>query len=705
MESNNLTTRTYTAPSCNLIVDTKGKQLSQLNLRDRANIPKFILHLDHPDRGAAERVTLEGYFHQLDNLQRVTSKYIADLVAKFPLPTTNETPEPEQAAPASIVEPQEASVVDRLFPDPDEPISNSGLLRNLPGLRDRSSQPAPANPPEIRPNPLSARGISKFLGRWHQDDRQSSTPRTSQPPTDPAPINPAFQSPYFVGGERPLDHQFHLGELSTTASGAAIVLSAIQLFDLATVLDEYAAERQSPAQKELKDLDPERDRQANLDRNATPLSRLPNLHQASANTTPQPIYHQNRRSRPAAIAALPWALAAATIVGAPLLFFNANPNNSLLESISKGKLPNFGGGKERVASKPSGTQPDKSSTEPTVDLPKPWQSQPVQPPKNNVKPADIAKPVGSGIELPKDAGKIGITSLPQTIIGKGGAGVAPNPLNLDPLASGVDSPPTKTPTVPVATPKPKDPDAKAKPPASKTPAKNAAVAKAKPTPPANTPGQISISKQPLSIPRDLPTGTSTSPLGQSFPVPVPGAVERNNPGKIDPLDRKKGKPAPNGANSIVNGQTPFLTPSNTIEPKSVKLNPNLITTPAAAPNAAGNETPIPQVIPEQPLQSNAGRDDSFENSPSLQEAKRYFQGKWKATPTQPSPLQYVLEVSGKSGLVRSVNPQGEAATTYLKQTKLIKAGQKLVSPVAGSSDQKIRVLLQPNGNVDTFVEP
>jgi hypothetical protein len=65
----------------------------------------------------------------------------------------------------------------------------------------------------------------------------------------------------------------------------------------------------------------------------------------------------------------------------------------------------------------------------------------------------------------------------------------------------------------------------------------------------------------------------------------------------------------------------------------------------------------------------------------------------------------VLDVNGQSGVVRSVNPQGEAATNYLKQTKLIKPGQKIVSPVAGSSDQKIRVILQADGNVDTFVEP
>jgi hypothetical protein len=66
----------------------------------------------------------------------------------------------------------------------------------------------------------------------------------------------------------------------------------------------------------------------------------------------------------------------------------------------------------------------------------------------------------------------------------------------------------------------------------------------------------------------------------------------------------------------------------------------------------------------------------------------------------------VIQVSGKNGIVKGIEPQGEAATSYLQQSKFIKPGQKLLSPAAaGSTDQKIRVLLQPDGNVDTFIEP
>ena len=151
-----------------------------------------------------------------------------------------------------------------------------------------------------------------------------------------------------------------------------------------------------------------------------------------------------------------------------------------------------------------------------------------------------------------------------------------------------------------------------------------------------------------------------------------------------------------------------MVPQPTFEPFTpVPTNPNIVN---PEPQSGGDlmESQNLPVIPNRTIQSNASGTSGTDpnDTPSLQETKRYFQDKWKADPNQSNPLQYVLQVSGKTGIVRSVSPQGEAATTYLQQSKLIKPGQKLVSPAAaGTSDQKIRVLLQPDGNVDTFLEP
>jgi len=149
-----------------------------------------------------------------------------------------------------------------------------------------------------------------------------------------------------------------------------------------------------------------------------------------------------------------------------------------------------------------------------------------------------------------------------------------------------------------------------------------------------------------------------------------------------------------------------VIPSPSFEPITpVPRNPNLINPDQI--NIQSAEPQNPPIVPDKPLQSNAsGAFAEGAESAALQEVKRYFQGKWKPSTTQANSLQYVLQVSGKSGIVRTISPQGAAATAYLQQTKFIKPGQKLISPAAaGSSDQKIRVLLQPDGNVDTFTEP
>jgi hypothetical protein len=94
------------------------------------------------------------------------------------------------------------------------------------------------------------------------------------------------------------------------------------------------------------------------------------------------------------------------------------------------------------------------------------------------------------------------------------------------------------------------------------------------------------------------------------------------------------------------------------------------------------------------------------NGPAIQAAKRYLQAKWKADPKEFNPLQYVIEISGNNGTIKSVSPQGEAAQSYLQKTGIIKAGERLISPTAsGNADWKIRAILQPDGNVDAFVEP
>jgi Domain of unknown function (DUF4335) len=744
MESQNSPTSTYTAPTCTLKVSSKAKQLSHLDLQQPPHVGNFVLEIDHPDRGELERTTLQGDLESLENLQSIVSTYIADLIAKFPIPTTTDSHPPAQ--PQHLTETIVDPPSDRSVPTQPPVPPTSGLMQNLPGLRNSQPKSASETPPADRSTQSGHGKISKLIGFMNQRDRQNlpqSDLARSIPPNSvtPSPANESEttantpKQPYLTGGNRSLDHQLHLGDLATPESGAVQILSAIQLFDLATVLDEYVATQVNTSQSGTKvhaqSLTAGGVKRADAEATAASLSRLPNLPRIPPEPEANPVYYR-RRSRSGVMSALPWAAAAALLVGAPLLLFGSGSNNSFQEWAGKLKMPNLlasdrPGDKKTVGSRPTGSQPNNTITgadgtvgtnpsgAPSAALPKPWQAQSVQPPKT---PPTAATSSQSGQIATNN---LGTTTLPNSIAGT----QAPT----NPLTGGLGSTPsvvTTTPTV-AAKPSTKIPTTAT----SKTTPVAAAKtnSKSKATPKANNTGNISLSTQPILLPQDLPSDRNPTPRSNQTAIPpqntpVGGGI---NPPAIvtpaaivDPYAPKKvtnpsvkpkiaNKPRPQSSSSTI----PFLTPSPTIEPKTYKANPNLITpqpSPAEKPippnNITGGESPTPQVVPDRPIQANNGQvgAEAIENS-SLQEAKRYFQGKWKANPTQTNSLQYVLDVNGKNGVVRSVNPQGEAATDYLKQSKLIKPGQKIVSPVAGNSDQKIRVLLQPDGNVDTFVEP
>ncbi len=779
MESTNSTTRTYTAPTCTLIVATKGAPLPNLTqLRNPHAVDFITLHLDHPEQGESARVSLKGNPLQFDQLQRSVSQYVAELVAKFPLPMDSHNPIPSQQPQAG--EQLDDSSSNHLDPSPGVQAPRSGLIQNLPGLRTGAAQPNPQTKTDApaSPSPLSVKNISKLLGRENPDSvgANQSGNKQAEVPTPTAP--------YLTAGDRPLDHKLHLGNLATPSSGAILTLSAIQLFDLATTLDEYAATVVAP--KQVTDPTAPADTSATLpaakmnttiyrkgigasDPNnppapadpvvpvPTPISRLPNLPnlpiapKAPTQTAPSQVYDYTNGNRPAFLSVIPWAAAAALAVGVPLLLFGSK-SNSLKELTASVKLPAFkapdlDAAKKAVMSRLPGQEPTTSSPEPstgattTANLPKPWEQQAIQPPKTSPTVPGAAQVV------PVNPDKIGIAPLPPTIMGTAAqqssptqaaaakpgmkpAAIASAP-GLDSL-SGIAPNPLSSPSIPtvgapsIATTKPTQP--KLNNPVTTlpaTPAKIAVAAKvSKPTAKINPEigkidrGKIAIGKKATVIPPNISVGKAK--IGPAITAAPFSPAEIAVAQRIDPVPFKptilkkaaksKVKPIavatkPKTA-SIKPTSSPFMT-QKPITPSPIS-NPNIIN-PIPPTSSEGAEVQNPPIVAEPQIQSNVGRNpanpDPFD-SPSLQETKRYFQGKWQADPNQTNPLQYVVQVSGKSGVVRSVNPQGEAATEYLKKTGLLKPGQKLVSPAAaGNNDQKIRVLLQPDGNVDAFVEP
>jgi Domain of unknown function (DUF4335) len=738
MESPNLKTRTYTAPTCELIVSDPGSHQPSFDAsgekirKSPDHLNKFTLHLEQHDLGEQDRVVLHGQPQQLTQLQQVVNKYVAELVAKFPLQNINDQvelepvilPLGEVSPPIEIDTVAASSVSDQLYPSAPSAF-NSGLMNNLPGLRNNLAE-TPAAPTE-------ATGVSKFFGLWNKADQDRDVRAAAAKQTSPAVENPAPTTPYLTASSRSVDrqlhHQLHLGNLATPRSGAVLSLSAIQLFDLATVLDEYAAATvqtiHQPKPTTLSRANIPGVNTSAADPTTIPLSRLPNLPKIPAGAENSQVYRQTRRANSASslMSTIPWVAAAAVAVGLPLLLFDPKPN-PLKDATSKVKMPDLASVQKTIGTAFSPEQVDKptpnsTASTPNPALPAPWQAQPVQPPKL------IDKPIDPSLQPTPTTTTIGLAPLPESIVGKPRqdrslgtnlspnelSGIAPNPLNSGQLPAGTVSSTGVPATNSQPTPISKSPVASRPNPA--VPAKPAKSTATKPAKPSTiTTDNVSISKQPFSLPADLPTGGINPPIPQ-LPLnrePVVPKVSKPQTSKQTPKQKFTPTEIAKTPKPVAVKQNPInVAPQPTLEPfiTPVPTNPNIVN---PEPQSSGDliEPQTQPLGPNRPLQSNVGGISGPDpnDTPSLQETKRYFQDKWKANPNQSNPLQYVLQVSGKTGIVRSISPQGEAATTYLQESKLIKPGQKLVSPAAaGTSDQKIRVLLQPDGNVDTFMEP
>jgi hypothetical protein len=66
-------------------------------------------------------------------------------------------------------------------------------------------------------------------------------------------------------------------------------------------------------------------------------------------------------------------------------------------------------------------------------------------------------------------------------------------------------------------------------------------------------------------------------------------------------------------------------------------------------------------------------------------------------------LEYSLQIDEK-GSIQTIVPIGKAAADYIERTNMPLVGEPFVSAVSNGKNPKIRVVLRPNGRVQTFLE-
>jgi hypothetical protein len=113
----------------------------------------------------------------------------------------------------------------------------------------------------------------------------------------------------------------------------------------------------------------------------------------------------------------------------------------------------------------------------------------------------------------------------------------------------------------------------------------------------------------------------------------------------------------------------------------------------------------PKAEPEDNRQATVSKNNRtlFDTIPQVSEARTYFEERWKPPEGMQDTLEYSIQIDEK-GSIQSIMPMGKAAGDYIDRTNMPLVGEPFVSAVSHGKNPRIRIVLRPNGRVQTFLE-
>ncbi|MEO1519360.1 MAG: DUF4335 domain-containing protein [Cyanobacteria bacterium J06633_2] len=112
----------------------------------------------------------------------------------------------------------------------------------------------------------------------------------------------------------------------------------------------------------------------------------------------------------------------------------------------------------------------------------------------------------------------------------------------------------------------------------------------------------------------------------------------------------------------------------------------------ALPDAG--RAPAPQVTEDVPPSGSL---------PQVDEVRAYFQRLWRPPADLDRSIEYQL-ILNPNGTLAQVTPLGQTARQYVAQARIPSIGEPFVSPVENGAQPRIRLILQPDGQVRSFLE-
>lgn len=213
-----------------------------------------------------------------------------------------------------------------------------------------------------------------------------------------------------------------------------------------------------------------------------------------------------------------------------------------------------------------------------------------------------------------------------------------------------------------------------------------------------------------------PLQTVTVPRTTARPLPSNPTVNAPVQAPVNPIPRGRRQdtsvyipgeatsPRTSGARTLRSAVPP--SPAATPSPSFQLSSPNSDleaalseANPIPAPPAESNNTPTAQ---RSRASINEPRSTAFDSNPQVEEAREYFEQRWQPPANLTDPLEYTL-LLGVDGTIQRIVPVGKAARDYVDRSGMPLVGESFVSPNKSGQTSIIRVRLNPDGKVQTFL--
>ncbi|MGB7445367.1 MAG: DUF4335 domain-containing protein [Coleofasciculaceae cyanobacterium] len=545
--------RRYTPPTCTLEIVAKTSPLSRWAGTSVLRNLRFELRLDDPRQSEDRQITIKGNRTDLEILSEAVNSYVQEFL--------------NQSSGLMLA-------AERKAPTHADSISDNQASQGATALTtsEGTDLETSANPAsKLEADQTKDSSLAGRLEIYSQIIISQAKPQTT---------------PIYLQPRGLLAHNLFLGQLANEKSGPVVDLSALQLFDLATVLDKYATE----------------------------LIEIPTLNQLSGKKV-LPAWTK--------IAAAVLLTVGLTTAGAKL-FYSSETNQE------------------------ASTPGESSQTEET--------------------------PVVASIEP---------SPSPPVIL-------APSPIPTPVVPTPLATPPTLLPPSPVQIPS--QPLPSELPPIASNSGSNPPQVSLDIQPPPATSNPFPLiggGQYKSSLPQVPRESVSSTPSDHNQPqksIKIPAAPPPLP--ELPSLQQTRSSPDREEV-EIISSPSPELVSSNS----------DLSSSENPGQNSTLDDLKQLQPTPDRPI----ARETTSTKIPQMTEVQDYVQQRWEPPSNLTQTLEYSLFLN-TDGSIQRIIPLGNAAQEYLGSLKLPSVGQPFVSEMEGVDNPKIRLVLSPDGKIDTFLQ-